>query len=141
MSIIVTDKGFKLLLGKEQEFVGIETLFQGVESPINLDLPNDQDPRVIQPCFCWIKIIRIPFPNFSDGRGFSLAARLRQLGYEGILRAQGHIIADQYNLARQSGFDEIEIDEMLAKRQPESHWLKQAQKRTLSYQKRLLKVA
>ena len=85
-------------------------------------------------------MIRIPFPDFNDGRGFSLAKRLRQLGYEGVLRAQGYLIADQYRMARLSGFDEIEIDDLLAARQPEWLWQSQVMKKNLSYQERLLKT-
>ena len=141
MSVIVRDDGFHPVSDIELTFVDLERLSHGVEYRVNLDLPNDQDPAPLQPHFCWIRLIRIPFPDFSDGRGFSLAKRLRQFGYGGVLRAQGHLIADQYNQARQSGFDEVEIDELLAQRQPEWQWLGQVQKRKFSYQKHLLRVA
>ena len=68
------------------------------------------------------EMIRIAFPSFSDGRGFTIARRLRMAGYKGRLRAQGHVIADQYPMARRSGFDEVEIDFDLAKRQPWELW-------------------
>ena len=141
MTVIVTPNGFRAPTPFEMKFIDVDQLLQGVEAPINLDLAVDQDPRVIQPCFCWVKSIRIPFSDFSDGRGFSLAKSLRQLGFERILRAQGHIIADQFYLALQSGFTEIEIDSELARRQPESQWLEQIQRKTINYQQRLLKVA
>ena len=71
-------------------------------------------------------LIRIAFPVFSDGRGFSLAVALRRAGYAGRLRAAGHVLADQYAMARRCGFDEVEIDAALAARQPEAHWLARA---------------
>lgn len=75
-----------------------------------------------------IELIIIDFPAFSDGRGFSLAKQLRQNGFAGILRANGHILADQYPLILRCGFDEIEISDQLSKRIPAQQW-KNAQKR------------
>lgn len=140
MSKIVRDYGFDKNIENEKDFVSLDTIRQGVESPVRLDLKNNENPDELQPFFCWIKMIRIPFPDFNDGRGFSLAKRLRQLGYEGVLRAQGYLIADQYRMARLSGFDEIEIDDLLAARQPEWLWQNQVMKKSLSYQDRLLKT-
>ncbi|MFV0292700.1 MAG: DUF934 domain-containing protein [Paracoccus sp. (in: a-proteobacteria)] len=71
-------------------------------------------------------MIRVAFPSFSDGRGFTLARRLRMAGYKGRLRAAGHVIADQFPMARRSGFDEVEIDAGLARRQPWELWQRSA---------------
>ena len=68
-------------------------------------------------------MIRIDFPSFADGRGFTLARLIRLLGFTGRLRAKGHVIADQYAMARRSGFDEIEISSELASRQSEEQSL------------------
>lgn len=86
-------------------------------------------------------MIRIDFPVFSDGRGFSLARQLRLLGYTGRLRAKGHVLADQYAMARRTGFDEIEIDQDLARRQPEAQWRERADWRTRDYQNPLQQSA
>ncbi|MGR3484082.1 MAG: DUF934 domain-containing protein [Paracoccaceae bacterium] len=67
-------------------------------------------------------LVRIAFPSFADGRGFTLAAILRGRGYRGRLRAAGHVIADQYAMARRAGFDEVQIDAALAARQPADQW-------------------
>lgn len=48
--------------------------------------------------------------------------RFREQGYTGRLRAQGHVLSDQFGYALASGFDEVEIDDALAARQPEAHW-------------------
>ncbi len=66
--------------------------------------------------------ISITFADFADGRGFGLARTLRDLGYQGHLRAVGYLIADQYAMARRAGFDDIEISPDLATRQPQQHW-------------------
>ena len=77
------------------------------------------------------------FPGFADGRGFTIARQLRLMGYAGRLRAPGHVIADQYAMARRAGFDEVEIDDDLAARQPEDQWLFRADWRAHDYQARL----
>lgn len=87
-----------------------------------LDLAPDADLDDPALNFQDAAMIRIAFPSFSDGRGFTLARRLRMAGYQGRLRAQGHVIADQFPMARRSGFDEVEIDFALARRQPWELW-------------------
>ena len=82
-------------------------------------------------------MIRIDFPTYADGRGFTLAAILRRAGFNGRLRAKGHLLADQYAMARRSGFDEVEIDAALAARQPEEQWLRRADWQAHDYQARL----
>jgi uncharacterized protein (DUF934 family) len=102
---------------------------------IGLTLDNTASPDVVKPWFDRLALIRIAFPAMGDGRGFSLAARLRALGYRGRLRAAGPVIPDQFRAALRSGFDEAEISEDQARRQPESQWL--AVRQTSSYQARV----
>ncbi len=80
-----------------------------------VDLPSDADPDTLAERLDAIDLIRVDFPSFADGRGFTIARRLRLMGFPGRLRAKGHVIADQYAMARRSGFDEVEIDEDLAR--------------------------
>lgn len=101
-----------------------------------LDLPNDADPAAVAPAFDNLELIAIAFPSFGDGRGFSLARRLRALGFGGRLRASGHVLSDQFSHALACGFDEVEIDAALAARQPEPHW-RAAAEAPPSYQRRL----
>ena len=102
-----------------------------------VDVPSDVDPDFLADRLQDLKLIRVDFPNFADGRGFTIARRLRLMGFTGRLRARGHVIADQYAMARRSGFDEVEIDEALAKRQPEEKWLARANWQAYDYQSRL----
>ncbi len=102
-----------------------------------LDVENTVPAEHIVPFFGRIALIRIAFPSHMDGRGFSLARHLRLLGYRGRLRAAGRILADQYAMARRSGFDEVEIDSAFAQRQPEEQWLFRADWRAHDYQDRL----
>lgn len=49
----------------------------------------------------------LEFDAFRDGRGFSLAAILRERGYRGRLIADGHLLPDQARHLRRSGFNGV----------------------------------
>jgi len=144
MSVIVKDDGFHKDTWEASGglFIDLEKFGQDVtaKNPVNtaLDVPNDTKLQSLLGLFQNVAMIRIPFPSFADGRGFSLAKQLRQAGYEGKLRAVGHLIADQYGFARVCGFDEVEIDDQMAERQPQDQWIARVPKDELSYQKKLL---
>lgn len=137
MTRIVRDDGFHPDDLAGETFVTMSELDETAASGECLHLGCDVDARELIPKLPLITAIRIAFDAFTDGRGFSLAMRLRQLGFAGRLRAQGHIIADQYAMARRSGFDEVEISEELATRQPEEQWRYNAGKLGFSYQDRV----
>jgi uncharacterized protein (DUF934 family) len=84
-----------------------------------------------------IEVIAIRFPAFSDGRGFTLAKHLREMGFAGRLRAVGAVLPDQYAMARRNGFDEVEISDELAQRTGEVAWTARANWRSHDYQARL----
>ena len=53
-----------------------------------------------------LPVIAIYFPEFTDGRGFSLATLLRErYGYQGELRALGNILPDQLFYLQRCGFN------------------------------------
>ena len=132
--VIVTDTGF----AAEDWQGGFVPLAEIAASEARgIDLVNTDDPARLSNRLAEIAMIRITFPAFSDGRGFTLARRLRVMGYTGRLRAQGHVIADQYAMARRCGFDEVEISADLAARQPEDQWQFRADWRAHDYQSRL----
>ena len=132
--VIVTDTGF----AAEDWQGGFVPLAEIAASEARgIDLVNTDDPARLSNRLAEIAMIRITFPAFSDGRGFTLARRLRVMGYGGRLRAQGHVIADQYAMARRCGFDEVEISADLAARQPEDQWQFRADWRAHDYQSRL----
>jgi uncharacterized protein (DUF934 family) len=132
--VIVTDTGF----AAEDWQGGFVPLAEIAASEARgIDLVNTDDPARLSNRLAEIAMIRITFPAFSDGRGFTLARRLRVMGYAGRLRAQGHVIADQYAMARRCGFDEVEISADLAARQPEEQWQFRADWRDHDYQARL----
>ncbi|MDP5085326.1 MAG: DUF934 domain-containing protein [Yoonia sp.] len=134
MSVIVTDNGF----APDDFACGFVALHDAAANDCDygIDLPSDTSPAALSnlgnP-----PLIRINFPSFADGRGFTLAAMLRRAGYKGRLRAKGHVLADQYAMARRSGFDEVEIDDALAARQPQDQWTYRADWQNHNYQARL----
>jgi len=137
MNVIVTDNGF----GPDNwnhGFIALANLAANDAAPaVGLDLASDAEPSALEGRLHGIDLIRIDFPSFADGRGFTIARRLRLMGFHGRLRAKGHMIADQYAMARRSGFDEVEIDAELAARQPEEQWLARADWKAHDYQARL----
>ncbi|MBN9888027.1 DUF934 domain-containing protein [Salipiger abyssi] len=124
MSVIVSDAGF----GPDD--------WNDDREGATLDLTSDTDPAALE-IAPGVEMIRIDFPSFADGRGFTLARLLRLRGYTGRLRARGHVIADQYAMARRAGFDDVEISDELAARQPEADWQFRSNWRQHDYQSRL----
>lgn len=82
-----------------------------------------------------LALVAIAFPAYSDGRGFSLARRLRRHGFTGALRAHGPLIPDQFAYALSCGFDEIELPDASAARQPIAQWLGALKQITRTYQR------
>ena len=133
MNVIVTDEGF----APDDWTDGFVTLDEAANDVVALDVSSDTDPDELYDRLGSAQLVRIEFPSFADGRGFTIARTLRLKGYTGRLRAKGHVLADQYAMARRSGFDEVEIDHTLAGRQPEDQWLSRANWQDNNYQTRL----
>ncbi len=131
MSLIVTDTGFAAD-DFARGFVPLAEVAAN-DCDYGIDLASDTAPDVLSKLVN-ASMIRIDFPSFADGRGFTLAAMLRSAGYKGRLRAKGHVLADQYAMARRAGFDEVEIDAALAARQPEDQWQARADWQNHNYQ-------
>lgn len=128
-TVIVTEKGFAPA-DPAETFVAVAEIAEG-EDPLRIDLAADADPETVARHFGRASIIRIPFRSFADGRGFTLARELRRLGFRGRIRATGHLIPDQWPLARACGIDEVEIADRQADRQPARAW--QARKERIGY--------
>ena len=92
MTQIVSDFGFSPL----DNVINYEVYDKASETSKAIDLPSDADLNLFVYDLNQLKIIRIDFPSFADGRGFTLAKLVRIRGFKGHLRAKGHIISDQY---------------------------------------------
>lgn len=126
--------GARLILTLDRLAAEGEALAEAGHS-LGVDVSNDTDLALLAPWMQRIELVAVAFPKSSDGRGFSMAARLRRHGYRGELRASGHLIADQYALAKGCGFDSVEISEAQAIRQPEAHWIEADRAMSLAYQR------
>ncbi|SIN97979.1 DUF934 domain-containing protein [Vannielia litorea] len=137
-SILVTDEGFA-----PDDWAHPVTPLAELDSTetgapaLAVDLAPSDDPAALSARLDGIDMIRVAFPSFADGRGFTLARQLRRMGFAGRLRAFGHVISDQYAMARRCGFDEVEISPELAARQPEAEWAFRADWQANDYQSRL----
>ena len=134
MNVIVTDDGFRPD-DWNRPFEALDALIEAKGGEA-VDVASDTSPEALERLL-GAKMIRVDFPSSNDGRGFTLARQLRRLGYPGRLRARGHVLADQYAMARRSGFDEVEIAPDLARRQTEDQWLSRADWQARDYQSRL----
>jgi uncharacterized protein (DUF934 family) len=132
VSVVVTDAGFAPAAPVDAVPLAEIAAHRGA-----LDLANTDDPAAVVPHFATLRLIRIAFPAFNDGRGFTLARLLRTLGYTGGLRALGPLLADQYAMARRVGFDAVEIPDDHAARQPEAQWRFRTDWRAHHYQAKL----
>lgn len=120
----------------EQGFLVRDDGFHPVAGEPQIVLAPDTDPATLAD-HLGHALIAVDFPAMGDGRGFSLARRLRALGYEGRLRATGRLIADQYAMARRVGIDEVQISAELAARQPQEQWLARADWRDWDHRSQL----
>ncbi|MDZ4309185.1 MAG: DUF934 domain-containing protein [Cypionkella sp.] len=132
MSVLVTDQGFSPAPQVNAVALADIASHQGT-----VDLLHTDVPEALLPYLADLTLIRIAFPAFSDGRAFTIGHRLRALGYKGHLRAMGPVIADQYPMARRTGFDDVEIPDEMAARQPEAQWKFRADWKAHDYQSRL----
>ena len=131
MSVVVTDAGFGP--ATQTEIVALVDLTDQTA----VDLTQTDDPAALAGHLDRLTLIRVAFPAFNDGRAFTIARRLRMLGYTGQLLALGPVIADQYAMLRRVGFDGAEIPDDLAQRQPAEQWQFRADWQAHHYQARL----
>lgn len=136
MSVIVTDTGFAAD-DWTGGFVAISDLPANQTTGLAVDVASGDDVATLSERIGDLALVRIDFPSFSDGRGFTLAGQIRRMGFTGRLRAKGHVISDQYAMTRRVGFDEVEIDDALAERQPEDQWMARADWQEFHHQARL----
>lgn len=73
---------------------------------IGVWLDSDERAEELQGELERFAVIAVNFPKFADGRGYTLAYRLRvRLGYKGELRAIGDVLRDQMFYMQRAGFD------------------------------------
>lgn len=70
----------------------------------------DDDVEAAAGCLDEAALVAVRFPSFRDGRGLSVAHRLRrQHGWGGELRAVGDVLCGQLRQMRRCGFDSFAL--------------------------------
>lgn len=136
MTVIVRDDGFHAE-DFTADWIALGEIGGEDHGGLAVTVPSDARAETLAPHVSRLAAIRVEFPAFNDGRGFTIGRELRRLGFDGRLRAAGHVIADQYAMARRVGFDEVEISSDLAARQPADQWRARADWRAHDYLSRL----
>lgn len=77
--------------------------------PEGVTLSCSDDPSPLLPLLDYLRLICVFFDDHNDGRGFTLARRLREAGYTGELRATGHYLQDQLHYLKRCGFDAFDV--------------------------------
>lgn len=100
-------------------------------APLGVALAAGDTPDAIMDDLDRFKLIEVAFPQFKDGRGFSCARLIRHRGgYQGELRATGHVLPDQLFYLARCGFDAVEGDQRIT----EAAWAEAMQRFTHVYQ-------
>ena len=68
-------------------------------------LEAGDDVRRLAPVLGRVRLVEVDFPKFRDGRGFSSARVLREMGYTGEIKATGDVLVDLVFFMRRCGFD------------------------------------
>lgn len=126
--------GEKVIVTPARLTNAIETIWASVPA-LGVHIANDTDAKTALPYFNYAQLISIAFPSFADGRGFSLARKLRWIGFVGELRATGPVIADQYAFLKSCGFDSIAPGGGVTARQGPEQWANAMQAMSFGYQR------
>ncbi|MEM6650448.1 MAG: DUF934 domain-containing protein [Pseudomonadota bacterium] len=86
------------------------TLIEGQDEDVpSISPEHDVDLTKSTPDLSGVERVELTFPAFKDGRAFTQAQVLRQLGFEGDIRATGALFLDQYSFALRCGFTSFEV--------------------------------
>lgn len=78
------------------------------DSGMGVVVPPEKPVDLVAPLLRYLALVCIDFPKFRDGRGFTLAHRLRwSYGFAGDIRAVGHILPDQFQSLISCGFSTV----------------------------------
>ncbi|MBS0337706.1 MAG: DUF934 domain-containing protein [Proteobacteria bacterium] len=75
-------------------------------------LGTADDPAALKGRLDRLSVIAIEFPQFTDGRGYTIARLLRErYGYKGELRAVGEVLRDNLFYLSRCGFDSFLVSD------------------------------
>lgn len=98
---------------KTLKWTGTEFLIdENPADPPPLAIEHDVDVVAADLKIDDVDTIVLNFPSFRDGRAFSQARALREMGYVGDIRAMGGLFLDQYGFAVRCGFTSFVGDDL-----------------------------
>ena len=108
----------------DEPAVTLDAFFEQPDA-MSVRIEGGDDVRRLGPVLDRVKLVEVDFPRFRDGRGYSSARILREMGYSGELKAVGDVLVDQLLFMRRCGFDSFApnqpIDIAVAKRALEEY--------------------
>jgi len=104
MRLLEAGEGF----GADLVEIGLDAL-DGANAVVALRVAGEAEPGPILAAHERIGRAVVAFSGFKDGRGFSLAAILREGGFAGELIATGDLIPDHAPMLARCGFDAAEL--------------------------------
>lgn len=84
--------------------------FLDQSNAVSVRIEAGDDVRRLAPVLDRIRLVEVDFPRFRDGRGFSSARILREMGYTGEIKATGDVLVDLVFFMRRCGFDSFAPD-------------------------------
>ena len=111
-----------------------EALAMNIEAP-GVEIPTSTPFSEIERHLHRVSLVSIAVGGFADGRGFSLARRIRRTGFAGRIRLAGPLIVDQFAYALACGVDEIALPDESAARQPVEQWASAVSEMSATYQR------
>ena len=88
----------------DEPAVTLEAFFDQANAT-SVRIEAGDDVRQLLPALDRVRLVEIDFPKFRDGRGFSSARILREMGYTGEIKATGDVLVDLIWFMRRCGFD------------------------------------
>ena len=84
---------------------------------VGLVFHGGDDPAKVAEDLKLFGVVAVQFPQFTDGRGYSIARLLRErYGFRGEIRAVGDVLLDQMQMMERCGFDAFEIKDPTVQR-------------------------
>jgi phosphoadenylyl-sulfate reductase (thioredoxin) len=99
-----TEEGFATL-------EDIDVVLAERSNGVTLRVPGETEFRLLEDYAPRVERIVVTFKAFRDGRGLTLATRLRERGYTGRLEAEGDVLPDQAIHLSRCGFDAVRLGE------------------------------
>ena len=100
----MADLRFRDDVAADEPAVSLDAFFDQPDA-VSVRIEAGDDVRRLAPALARVKLVEVDFPKFRDGRGFSSARVLREMGYTGEIKATGDVLVDLVFFMRRCGFD------------------------------------